>query len=154
MAGLNSIKSLLSAVETVERSLMEGVYVQRAVEEKREDIVAMNVEQLYERGVNSVGVAIDSYAPYAPYTILVKQQKGQPTDRVTLRDTGEFHKSFILVIDSTGFYITATDPKTWDLVDKYGDKIFGLTPENRSSMCWGLLYPIVMKQIDSEIFRQ
>lgn len=153
MPGLNSILGLISTLNTVERGLIGGEYIENAVRAKESDIVAKNVEQLYERGENSLGVSISSYAPYAPYTIQLKGYKGQPTDRVTLRDTGAFHKSFVLVIGPTSFYITAKDEKTDDLVAKYGAGIFGLTPENREEVSRKLLYPVVMEQIQKEIFK-
>ena len=68
--------------------------------------------------------------PYAPKTIQNKKRKGQPTTRVTLRDTGAFHESMYVVFDSEGFYVTASDEKTEELVKKYGEEIFRLTDKN------------------------
>ena len=152
MPGLNAISSLISAVQTVERNMVDGSYPGQAVRENTSKIIEMNVGQLNDHGVNSLGIRIDTYAPYSPYTVRVKTEKGQPTDRVTLRDTGEFHKSFEVVIDPTGFYITATDSKTNELVDKYGEKIFGLIPENKSELLHQYLYPSVLGQIRKELF--
>ena len=152
MPGLNAISALLSAVETVERSMVDGTYVRRAVQENTDKIVELNVEQLYEYGINSLGISIDTYAPYSPYTIRVKNEKGQPTDRVTLRDTGDFHKSFEVVVGPVDFYITATDYKTDMLIEKYGEKIFGLIPQNKTELVQKYLYPAVMTQINKELF--
>ena len=68
--------------------------------------------------------------PYTAKTIQNKKRKGQPTTRVTLRDTGAFHKSMFVVFDSEGFYVTASDEKTEELVKKYGEEIFRLTNKN------------------------
>ena len=152
MPGLNAISALLSAVETVERSMVDGTYVRRAVQENTDKIVELNVEQLYEYGINSLGVSIDTYAPYSPYTIRAKNEKGQPTDRVTLRDTGDFHKSFEVVVGPVDFYITATDYKTDMLVERYGEKIFGLIPQNKIELAQKYLYPAVMTEINKELF--
>lgn len=152
MPGLNAISALLSAVETVEKNMVDGTYVRRAVQENSDKIVELNVEQLYEYGINSLGISIDTYAPYSPYTIRVKNEKGQPTDRVTLRDTGDFHKSFEVVVGPVDFYITATDYKTQDLIDKYGAKIFGLTEENRQEVAVKYVLPVVTEEIKREIF--
>lgn len=51
-------------------------------------------EQLYEQGINRLGVDIMDYAPYSPVTIEIKKALGQPTNRVTLRDEGDFESSF------------------------------------------------------------
>lgn len=152
MPGLNAISVLLSAVETVERNMMDGTYVRRAVQENTDKIIELNVEQLYEYGTNSLGISIDTYAPYSPYTVRVKKEKGQPTDRVTLRDTGDFHKSFEVVIGPVGFYITATDYKTNMLIEKYGEKIFGLIPQNKIELAQKYLYPAVIVEINKELF--
>ena len=152
MPGLDAISALLSAVETVERSMADGTYVRKAVQENTDKIIELNVEQLYEYGINSLGISIDTYAPYSPYTIKVKNEKGQPTDRVTLRDTGAFHKSFEVVVGPVDFYITATDYKTDMLIEKYGEKIFGLIPQNKTELAQKYLYPAVMTEINKELF--
>ena len=152
MPGLNSILGLLSTVETVERNLNDGSYTKKALEQNQQKIVELNVEQLYEYGVNSLGIRIDTYQPYTPYTVRIKQEKGQPYDRVTLRDTGDFHKSFEVVFDPNGFYLTATDWKTQELVDKYGGKIFGLIPENRKELVTEYVVPVVTEEIRKELF--
>ena len=41
-----------------------------------------------------------------------------------------FHHSFYIEYQSDGFRITASDWKTYDLKEKYGKDIFGLTDDN------------------------
>lgn len=102
-----------------------------AVRAKEEVIVsAIADDQLYRRGIDGKGVKIMDYQPYTATTVKIKRRKGQPTTRVTLRDTGAFHKSMFLVFDSEGFYVTSSDNKTQELVSKYGETIFRLTNSN------------------------
>ena len=98
----------------------------------KEDVIVSAIadDQLYRRGINGKGEKIMNYMPYTAITIKNKKRKGQPTTRVTLRDTGAFHESMYVVFDSEGFYITASDEKTQDLVEKYGEEIFRLTDKN------------------------
>lgn len=98
----------------------------------KEDVIVSAIadDQLYRRGINGKGEKIMDYAPYAPRTIQNKIRKGQPTTRVTLRDTGAFHESMFVVFDAEGFYITASDDKTDKLINKYGEDIFRLTDKN------------------------
>ena len=98
----------------------------------KEDVIVSAIadDQLYRRGINGKGEKIMDYMPYTAKTIKNKRKKGQPTTRVTLRDTGAFHESMYVVFDSEGFYITASDEKTQDLVEKYGKEIFRLTNKN------------------------
>lgn len=98
----------------------------------KEDVIiaAITNDQLFRRGVNGRDKKIMEYMPYKPSTIRKKQKKGQPTTRVTLKDTGDFYKSMLVVFDSEGFYITSSDDKAKYLIKKYGDSIFRLTDKN------------------------
>lgn len=98
----------------------------------KEDVIVSAIadDQLYRRGINGRGEKIMDYMPYTATTIQIKKRKGQPSTRVTLRDTGAFHESMYVVFDSDGFYITASDEKTNDLIEKYGEAIFRLTDKN------------------------
>jgi hypothetical protein len=107
------------------------MYLEDIIHDKEDVIVsAIADDQLYRRGINGRGEKIMSYMPYTAKTIQNKKRKGQPTTRVTLRDTGAFHKSMFVVFDSEGFYITASDEKTEELIKKYGEEIFRLTDKN------------------------
>ena len=114
----------------------------------KEDVIVAAIanDQLYRRGITGTGEKIMSYAPYSPRTIKAKLKKGQPTTRVTLRDSGDFHRAMHLVFDTDGFYITSEDKKTPFLVSKYGPAIFELTREN--------LNRIVRAHIRKELVRR
>lgn len=107
------------------------MYLEDIIRDKEDVIVSTIADgQLYRRGINGHGKKIMSYMPYTAKTIQNKKRKGQPTTRVTLRDTGAFHKSMFVVFDLEGFYVTASDEKTEELVKKYGEEIFRLTNKN------------------------
>lgn len=106
--------------------------VNEIMSHEKEIIEAIVQNQLYERGINGTGVEIMSYKPYRPRTIKNKQRKGQPYNRVTLKDTGEWYNSLRLVYDVDGFFITSTDEKNTYLKKKYGPTILRLTNENLS----------------------
>jgi len=61
--------------------------------------------------------------------VSLKRIKGQPTDRITLRDTRDFHNSFFMKTDKFPLNIDATDRKRDKLVSEWGP-ILGLTKEN------------------------
>lgn len=98
----------------------------------KEDVIVAAIanDQLFRRGITGKGVKIMDFAPYKPSTIKAKKRKGQPTTRVTLRDTRAFHNAMYVVFDEEGFYITSSDTKTEALRAKYGGDIFRLTREN------------------------
>lgn len=113
------------------------------------EMVAQN--QLYEQGIEGRGVSIMSYRPYAPRTIKKKQKKGQPYDRVTLRDTGEFHASLRVESDENGFYIVSSDEKAEYLLERYGTTIFRLTNENLKELLNNYIRPSLAKKLKAKI---
>lgn len=113
------------------------------------EMVAQN--QLYEQGIEGRGVSIMSYRPYAPRTIKKKKKKGQPYDRVTLRDTGEFHASLRVESDENGFYIVSSDEKAEYLLERYGTTIFRLTNENLKELLNNYIRPSLAKKLKAKI---
>lgn len=88
-------------------------------------------EQLY-KGINAFGVTLESIGGgYSGITIEYKKEKRQPFDRVTLKDTGKFYKSFKVQVGKGDFTITAnTQIHGNDLTRDWGKDIIGLTNEN------------------------
>lgn len=98
-------------------------------------------EQLYRRGQDAEGFDVTPF--YTPFTLQIKQAKGQPTDRVTLYDTGVFHASFYVEWRSTEFEIYARDSKTPKLEGKYGPDIFGLDDNSQQDLIDNLRGPLI-----------
>lgn len=133
--------------------LTTGKLIQQIILDNESYIVDMNAEvQLYEQGINNLGVDIADYAPYSPLTIEIKQSKGQPTNRVTLRDEGDFESSFFLEVGNTQFEIKASDWKTEELIHRYGRQILGLTDENISVLIWQYIYPDLSKAVKNSVY--
>lgn len=153
MPGLQSILDLQKRVILANDGLMSGKWLQQIIWDNEAYIIDMNAEeQLFEQGINRLGVDIMDYAPYSPLTIAIKEEKGQPTNRVTLRDTGDFETSFFLEVGDKQFEIKATDFKTEDLIKKYGRQILGLTTENIEALIWQYIYPDLLKQTKNVIY--
>jgi hypothetical protein len=99
------------------------------VQENDNVAIDLNTDsQLFDKGIDSRGNLLPG--PYAPFTIDIKGLKGQPTDRITLRDTGDFHDSFFMDAGSFPIKIDASDSKTSELKSDWGEDIFGLTDES------------------------
>lgn len=136
------IDNLRQRVTEFNELLHSGRLIQSIILENEYVITDMNSEdQLYEQGVNRLGVNIMDYAPYSPLTIEIKKEKGQPYNRVTLRDEGDFEHSFYVEADTQQFTIKAADWKTEDLIQRYGRQILGLTEENKIILIWAYIYP-------------
>lgn len=153
MAGLKSIQDLRNRVATFNNGLSSGAYIQQIIWDNDAYIVDMNAEeQLFEQGINRLGIEISDYAPYSPVTIEIKEAKGQPTNRVTLRDEGDFESSFFLEVGTKQFEIKASDWKTEELIKKYGRQILGLTDENIAILIWQYIYPDLMNEAKKQIY--
>lgn len=108
-------------------------------------------EQLYNLGIEGRGVEIWSYQPYTASTIRHKHKKGQPYDRVTLKDTGKFYSSLDIQFDDSGFYITSSDEKANALLEKYGKTIFRLTNENLKTLLNDYIRPSLKEKFKAYI---
>lgn len=150
---MGKIDDLLKRVVKFNDELTSGRLVQKIIWDNEAYIIVMNAEeQLFEQGVNRLGVSIMDYAPYSPVTIAIKEAKGQPTNRVTLRDEGDFESSFFLEVGDKQFEIKASDFKTEDLIKKYGRQILGLTDENIAILIWQYIYPDLMDEAKKQIY--
>lgn len=90
-------------------------------------------------GVDSRGVDLENATPmageYSPYTVMMKKEKGQITDHVTLKDTGYFYHSFKTFWRNEkngAILITADTIKEGgdDLITRWGKDIIGLDEMN------------------------
>lgn len=150
---MGKIDDLLKRVVKFNDKLTSGRLVQKIIWDNEVYIIDMNAEeQLFEQGINRLGVEISDYAPYSPVTIAIKEAKGQPTNRVTLRDEGDFESSFYLEVGDKQFEIKASDFKTEDLIKKYGRQILGLTDENISILIWKYIFPDLMAETKKQIY--
>jgi len=84
-----------------------------------------NTDQLHS-GLRSDGSTITP--PYKPYTVKKKQEKGDPYDRVTLRDEGNYYEGFRVRVSPTRAEMYNVDEKSEKLKEKYGVLIEGLAP--------------------------
>ena len=116
---MKRITDLRKRVADFNEALTSGRIIQNIIWDNEAYIVDLNAEeQLFEQGINRLGVEISDYAPYSPVTIAIKEAKGQPTNRVTLRDEGDFESSFYLEVGDKQFEIKASDFKAEDLIKR------------------------------------
>lgn len=126
------------------------LFVIDSLDDKESQLEDLNISQL-KKGIDSNSE--DILPEYTQFTKDIKAAKGQPTDRVTLEDEGDFHSSitFDLNLDEIVYY--ATDEKTDKLLDKYGDNVLGLNKKSRievKELILEDLYSIIKKWILSQ----
>ena len=83
-------------------------------------ILDENRSQLFD-GLDKEGKEIvnEQGGKYSPTTVRIKQEKGQPTDRVTLRDTGDWQDAMFLEVKGNEILTDSSDWKTDELLKKY-----------------------------------
>ena len=105
-------------------------------------VIELNRKQLFA-GVDGKGNEITP--EYTDVTYDIKIKVGQPADRVTLKDTGDFYASIFIDYGTKYIYMDANDSKTDDLVSKYGGDILGLNEKSIDDL---------KKKIKSTLFNQ
>jgi hypothetical protein len=64
----------------------------------------LKIQEQLQAGIDGTGKKMKTFGAligvYSPFTEVIKQSKGQPTDKVTLKDTGDFYRS--MEIDAAG----------------------------------------------------
>jgi hypothetical protein len=101
-------------------------------------IIELNTQgQLYEKGVDSLGVSLGNYAATTiegTAQFAGRAERGLRFDHITLFDTGDFYKSFKVIIrnESDSFFFIDADPVKEDtnLFQEWGEDIVGLTQES------------------------
>jgi uncharacterized protein YktA (UPF0223 family) len=102
-------------------------------------IIDLNTKsQLYQQGIDSEGIKLSEYSRnngYSNYTKAIKEAKGQPTNRITLNDTGAFYRSFRTKLFGSEIVIFANPNKDdTNLYDEWGTDIVGLTDESLKTL--------------------
>lgn len=100
----------------------------KSIKQTSDDLVDWQKEQLFT-GKNSAGKMIRPF--YKPATKAIKKKKGQPIDRVTLKDQGDFYDAINVDVGTEVWNIYSLDPKAKFLEGRYSPKIYGL---NNSSL--------------------
>lgn len=113
--------------------------------------------QLYQQGVDVDGKKMQSYKAqgsnvYSNYTIMLKEEKGQVTDRVTMRDTGKLYSTFdTKVVKGELILMADTIKEGDDLQDSFGQFI-GLDTDSKNELVV-LAKPIVQQYVKGKIFQ-
>ncbi len=87
---------------------------------------------------------------YARRTIFIKIKKGQPYDRVTLKDTGDFYKGVFIDVRDRTFVVDSTDWKSYKLMLKYSKNIFILGTQYKNGYLADF-YPVFMNLLKKKL---
>jgi len=118
----------------------------------RNEIIRMNTDdQLYDKGIDSIGANLGEYTPN---TKRIKELKGQRFDHITLKDRGLFYDSWIVKVDERAINLDADDVADYDrpLFTVYGEDVLGLTDENMLKLKQMILFNYLIN-VNVEILR-
>lgn len=107
-------------------------------------------KQLYKKGISGLGARL--VPPYTNYTKALKRIKGQPTNRVTLKDTGDFYQEMYVTARDGKYFITSSDWKTPHLEEKYGAAIMAVTDDNNKIINEEEILPRLLEWILKGLF--
>lgn len=89
----------------------------------------VRIDQLFEQGINENGYVIGTYSLITQNFYDASKKFNTP---YTLYDTGDFYRSFMLEVLPDAIVIDADGVKeSVDLLQKFTDKILGLTDESK-----------------------
>ena len=113
---------LNAAKEQIKKPDYQAI-TEKAVVSEGTDLTSEITDRMYLTGTDGDGQKIEP--EYKPFTVAKKKFDGQPHDRVTLKDTGAFYKSYKTKIFSGKLLVEAEDKKTEKLLNDYGEAIEG-----------------------------
>jgi phage gpG-like protein len=123
----------MGVVETFERTLRElkasiNKSIQTSIQKNESVLVDQQTEGQFDKGQDSNGA---QFIPsYALSTKVIKRSKGQPTDRVTLKDSGDLYGNITIQANTTNAIIeTNTDYFKYLLVHYKNNSILGIQDE-------------------------
>lgn len=104
------------------------------------DVIEKNEQHLIDLNHNQLQFGLDSEGNYlreyqSPAYALEKQSMNPKAGlgNPDLKYTGAFYRGWSLLITNSEFLFDSGDSKTSDLIEKYGQNIFGLRKENIES---------------------
>ena len=113
---------LLELKNSINKSIQNSISTNKAV------LIEQQTNGQFDKGQDSQGL---QFVPqYAFSTKVAKRRKGQPTDRVTLKDTGKLYNNIEIQAQTTQAIISANVEYFKYLVNHYsGNQILGIQPK-------------------------
>jgi hypothetical protein len=120
------------------------------VESNTDSILQLQEDQMYEgKDIDGNDIALDGRG-YSKRTFEIKEAKGQPTDRVTLKDTGAFYASLQVVVENGALEITGNTDYSAELIERTGESIFGLNQSKKEQFGENVVLPAIHQIYNSK----
>lgn len=112
------------------------------VTELKEYLKELQQEQM-DTGIDSQS---KSLGEYAESTIGIKKRKGQPYDRVTLKDTGSLYDAITTQLESGEVAFDSIVDHTKWVTKRYSEEVFGLNEKSIDKLNLKLI-PIIQRKL-------
>jgi hypothetical protein len=124
---LDNLRNIISNLQQFDW----GAELENIVETNKDALAELQAEQWYE-GKDSEGqpITLDGRG-YSKKTFEIKTAKGQPTDRVTLTDTGALAASLQADVNNQTFTLKGNTSYEAELIERTGEQVYGLDEEKR-----------------------
>tara|TARA_R110000851_G_scaffold108617_1_gene230034 strand:- start:19199 stop:19642 length:444 start_codon:yes stop_codon:yes gene_type:complete len=102
-------------------------------------------KQLFREGIDGDGEKLEGYKRT---TIRIKLRKGDPVDRTTLRDEGDFHNSITIDAFPERFEVSSNVTHDKYIIERYGSSVLKITNENFREFMENYFIQNLKKQIN------
>jgi len=103
-------------------------------------------KQLFREGIDGDGVKLPGYKRT---TIRLKIAKGDPADRTTLRDSGQFYAHIQIDAFSDRFEVSSNIPYDEFILKRYGRDILKITNENMNDFMTTYFLPNLKNYVNN-----
>lgn len=103
-------------------------------------------KQLYDKGIDGNEKRLEGYTRQ---TIRLKIAKGQPADRTTLKDSGEFHASIEIDAFANQFKVSSNVSYDVHLLKRYKPAIFKISNPNFKQFAEKYFIPKLKKYVNN-----
>jgi phage gpG-like protein len=141
---MSEIDQYISSLDNISLNLKKIVF--KAVKKNQGQILSMVKLRLFNKGVDGSGSKITP--DYAPQTISIKKGKRQRSSHVTLRDSGNLYRSFVVEFKNNNIFIQTNVDYKKDLISKYGSEIFDLTINEVELIIYAFAEPEIQKELN------
>jgi hypothetical protein len=140
---LDGLKNTMSSLQEFDF----GQELEKIVTENTTEIEELQQKQLFS-GIdrNNNEITLEGLG-YARKTIEIKQAKGQPTDRITWKDTGEMYGSLRVSVEGTEFIVDSDNFKFDKMIERSGPETVGLDEESRIEFAENITLPQIKEAL-------
>ena len=144
------VADFIRKLKVLEESI--NLSLQQSVDSNKNILIDQQTDGQFDKGKDSFNISI--VPSYALSTKKIKRSKGQPTNRVTLKDTGELYNAIDIQTTKTNMVISANVEHFKYLVAHYeNNQLLGIQDEAMRGFIRKYTYPVIKTNFDKIINR-